>query len=90
MLEMQVLSHLLDLLVLFFPCPKSSKSAKKIFFMLGEVDLILKIFFGEILPKFMACVHKGEKKNFFIKNTLYKACKKHKKIAFCTPIRVGR
>ena len=28
----------------------------------------------------MAYVHQGEKKNFFIKNTLFKACKKHKKI----------
>ena len=32
--------------------------------------------FHEILSKFMACIHQGGKK-FFIKNTLFRACKKH-------------
>ena len=56
----------------------------------GVLVLVLKNFFREILPKFIECVHQGEKKFFSSKILFLEHAKNIKKIAFCTPKGVGR
>ena len=76
----------------FFSCPKSSKSAKKIFFMQGGGQLVL-VLMNFFVKYFLSLwlVFTSEKKIFFLSKILFlKHAKNIKKIAFCTPNGVGR